>query len=463
MPQFRNSVMWKDVDKILNSKYTYYPLGKWSLKINTKCGDIDVLKITNIDVVKDFVNNMTDNIIVSFHVDRGTYLAYIYPHLDNLEVTLYRYPIQDSKVPFKPDFKQKYKAIFLPNYNEKPLGTKDEMTSTLGLELMDPPLVHLQLMNLNVEPLRLKYVSGSLAGYTNEMALNTVIKDEVSKVTLPKGKVIDKVDIDKPDNNKPVQNLVIPSGTNLLDLPAHIHNQGMGIYNSGIGTFVSNTKDIKTGKIESHFYVYPPYKASPKRPELHLFALPDFEMGYLTHSFILKGNTIHALGHILDGYKSTEQANELSNGVGFRLANADSFMDKPVTMTKKGPKGASQKLNFKVATKSRPDGFNLANRTDEIASSNPYKYYSKFIKQTGSHVTFKWQQSDHTRIEPNMKVILHRLVGNSIVKEEGVLLHAATAIQMQGKGLLQQSGYTENTLLTVFITELSKGNGAKTC
>jgi hypothetical protein len=212
--QFRSTVIWKDIEKILNQDLNNYPIGVWQATIHTVKKTFNALKVTNIDIEKDFANHYTEVILLTIMLDRGTYETELYPYLDNLEITLTRYPHRDNKkysTANKPDFTQKYKAIFLPNENSNPLGNVDEMNATLATQLLPPVFAYFQLMNLNVEPMRLKFVSGSVLGYPPEMALSSIINDQTSKIKLPTGKVIDKIDISTPDNKANIQNLVIHS------------------------------------------------------------------------------------------------------------------------------------------------------------------------------------------------------------------------------------------------------------
>lgn len=453
--QFRRSVIWKDIEKILNDKKNNYPVGGWGMEIHTVEKSFPTLRVMNIDIDKDFIDSYTETVLVSTMLDRGTYLTSLYPYLDNLEVTLTRYPSHDlpKHSMVKPDFKQRFKAIFLPKDNYNPLGTKDEMNTEIATQLLEPVFVHLQLMNLNVEPMRLKFISTSLLGYTNEMNLSAIIKNECSKITLPTGKVIDKIDIVKPDNSTPVQNIVVPSDTNLLDFPNFLQHKGMGVYSAGIGTFVTNVKDIVSKKVKSTFYVYPTHKTVKKnRPTLHLYNLPDFEFGVNDKSFSIKGEAIHLMGHINQGYRENRQVDELNGGVGFRMAHASSYMTKPVKMTPAGPEAESKKLNFKVATTNRPDGFDLANRTSKTTSANPYIQYSDQIKNVGNYIFFKSYQLDQSLLAPSMPVTLYRLIGNSTVTQHCTLVGFKHVVQMEGKGILNRSGYTEVTLLKLFHT-----------
>lgn len=453
--QFRSTVLWKDIEKILTSKTNNYPIGGWSMEVHTVEKSFPVMRIMNIDIDKDFAGAYTETVLVSAMMDRGTYLTQLYPYLDNLEVTLTRYPTQDLSrtAKSKPDFKQRYKAIFLPDDNYNPLGTKDEMNSEIASQLLEPVFLHLQLMNLNVEPMRLKFISTSLLGYTNEMNLSAIIKNECSKITLPTGKVIDKIDIEKPDNSVPVQNLVIPSDTNLLDFPTFLQHKGMGVYNAGIGTFVTNVKDITTNKVNATFYVYPTHKAVKKnRPLMYLYNLPDFELGFNDRTFSIKGNAIHLMGHINQGYREDRQTKELNGGVGFRMAHASPYMSKPVKMTAAGPEAEPKKLNFKVATTARPDGFDLAHRTAKTTSANPYVQYSEQIRNVGNYIFFKCYQMDQSLLVPSMPVTLYRLIGSNTITQKCILVGYKHIVQMEGKGILNRSGYTEVTMLKLYHT-----------
>ncbi len=448
---FRNTVIWKDIQEIITQKTNPYPPGQWKGVLENKIGHIVPLVIKNIDIHKDFVNKVSDQITVSFLIDKGTYLSKIYPYISNTYMTLYRYPVKgvSNTKPITYDFNEKYKAIFLNKHNYKPKGRKDEMVSTLGSELLDVVVVNMQLMPVNVLPMRLKWVSGTYLGYTPQMTLESVLTHELSLIKVNGKPAVDEIHIVKPDNSKPVKNLVVPSDTSILDYPSWLQHQGMGVYSAGLGTFVS--------KIDKkfRFLVYPTHKVNSKYPTLNLFVAPDFELGYNETTFKKKGNSYHIVGHIDGGYSEEKEDNELVHGVGFRTPTShyytQGYPNKYVKITKTGPQGQSTKVNYKVATHGREDGFNLAKRNASPSTSNPYSSYSAYIPQTGNNINFIWQQSDSTILYPSQKVVLHRLIGDTLVKTDGILSQITTIVQMKGKGIVNQESYTETTVLRFFV------------
>ncbi len=449
---FRQSAIWKDVFKILNQKKINHPVGDWKGVVHSEVGNIIPIKITEIVIEKDFINEVTEKITVSFLIDKGTYLSKIYPNLENLEMTLSRYGItgQPHHAPAPCDFKRRYKVIFLDKYNYKPKGTKEQMVSLTGAELLGTITVNFQLMNLNVEPLRLRFIHGTYLNHTPTQILHTVIPASINIITLASGPCIDEYKIVEPDNKKPIKNLVVPSDTNILDFPLWLHQNMMGVYNSGLGTFV--THDSSGSAV---YHVYPTYKPNPFTSNLLLYALPDTELNYNESTFKKTGNTYQILTHIRNSYIENKQVQELKNGTGFRIAASHYFMqgypNKVIKVTEKGPLGEYEKNNYKVVTKSRKDGFNLAVRQKELSTANPFKYYSDYVANIGNYVFLNWQQSDFTVLEPCMKTTINALYGNTVNKEDGILAGFTTVIQMRGKGILDQSGYTETTILKVRV------------
>ena len=455
--QFKKSALWKDINDVTTTG-SYHYTGMWLMTIHTSKSNFKPLYLTNIDFKYDFVNEVSEVVMVSFVIDRGAYLYDLYPHLHNLEVTLERFvhnAPDPKKAITKPTFKQKYKAIYLPELNHRPRGTEEEFADKTSLSILPPVTATLQLMNLHVEPLRIKMASGIIKGFDNTTNIKAFLHSELDKVSLPTGKVIDVVDVAPADNKTPVRHFIIPSNTSLLSVPSIAQEQLMGMYNGGFGTFVTKVKDYKTNKMISKFYVYPTHKPVTNRQDIILYAMPSFMLAYNENTFKISGKHLKIVGHVNGSYKEDDKTKTLERGIGFRMPNAKSFMKKPVIMTASGPVGSEEKLNYKVAITSRADQNNIARRDGQYnASANPFRKYSDLVKQVGNYVSFVWQYSDHTLLEPSMPVTLYYLNSeNKTTKVKGVLTQFNTVIQSKGTGMVNRAGFTEITILRFYLSD----------
>ncbi len=454
--EIEKSAIWSEVSKIQASGYktgTQSSFSAWSMIIHTTDLDFYVNKVVNVDIKSDFVNNISDIFTVSFSIAANDYKTKLYPYVKNLEATIIKtYLPGYSTAKDKPvTFKQRFKMVFLPGSNIKVKGTVLDSATDATASYLGFVTAHAQLVNRGVEPLRLKTFSGVIRGYKNDDILRSIIPDNLNKILVDGKPAISNLDVINADNQQPSKHVIIPSGTTVLNLPTFIHEKMNGLYNAGVGTYVTTYNNNNT------FFVYPTHdinKTDATKPTLNIFAVPENKLGFNDVTYRIDGKSIYILGHTLDSFGENADTHFMNSGVGFRMANAKPFMEKPVDMTADGPVGSRAKLNYEVATEDRADNFNYAPKVVSTSSNNPFVRYSEINKKSGNVVRFVWQSANDTLLYPAMPVILYTTTEMKVVKYKGTLISVDTVVMFEGTGV-KDGRYRTTCVLSFYVESKS--------
>lgn len=449
--EIEKTALWVSVNKILDSKYktgTMSVYSSFNMVVHTKDHDFRVQKVLNVDVSADYVNNYSDIITVDFLMLLSDYKMKLFPQLNNLEATLSRTFLSGVGGTDKPVISnQRFKLVFLPNSNVKLKSTLVDSASKLTTDNLGFIEVSCQLINRNIEPVKLKTFSGIMKGYLTDDILKSVISKELSKITVDGKVCIDRVDVVATDNKQPSKHAVIPTGTSIINIPTYLHEKMNGVYNTGIGTYITNFKN------KNVFFVYPTHKTDITNSEnitLSLYVVPENKLGVNDISYNLDGKSLSILGHTLDSFASDSDSKLLSGGVGFDMLHAKPIMNKPVEMTLDGPMGSPEKLNYRVANEDRPDNFNYAPKINSVSSNNPFREYSNINKVSGNIVRFLWSYANDTLLYPGAPVTLYTVSEGKIKKYKGILQGYHSAYMFEGKAI-KDTRYQCKCVLTCYV------------
>lgn len=428
------SPLWADIRDILRDgskpvRFDYKGM------IHTEKEDIPVLKIITIDILRDYLNQVGDHIQVGLKLGLGDYMVRVYPYRTNLEMTIKRYDLDDNSTEKRKNTNivtERYKVIFLPDDNFVPSGTEMELYDTETLNRSDIVNVKLQLLDRALEPLRVTTTSGVYRDVTQEQLITSVMVAESENV-LVDGKVcIDGIDIVPPDNTAVMNHVVIPTGTHLSALPSYLQDKQGGIYTGGVGTYLQKFNNNKL------WFIYPLFNLTRFDDAIDraiVYAVPQNRFPELDRTYKKDGSLLSILATSTKQYSDSADTEYMNTGSGFRAANANTFMKKPVQITEDGPKGARANVNHEVVLKERKDGLNYAPQSSEGPTSNVYKQYAKLLCKESGKLTFVWENAQYDLLLPGMCMKYIFLDKNKPVEIKGVLLHTHIFISLQGTGI----------------------------
>lgn len=448
----KNNPLAADIREVLQ-KSKLVPTYELRCKIHSEKEDLFVIKLISLDIVKDYANKISDYIYLEVMMGLGDYSHRLYPNRANLEVSIKKIRLNNTSGKKEPDVIERFKAIFLDNENEPVTSSKLNTRQIEELNIHNVVNVKLQLMSRSVEPLRIKTCSGSYNNITQSKLLNSILSVESSKV-LVDGKVsIDAVDVVEPDNKKIIEQVIIKSGTHVLDLPTYLQEKCMGVYNCGLGTYIQTYKNKKT------WYVYPLYNVNlfdKSKSKIIFYVVPNVKYTGLDRSYCVDADIIKAIVSSEHTYTDSIDVNQMSDGSGFRMSDAKAFMKKPVDITEDGVVGNRGRLNYEAISSPRKDGLNYAKQSTNRISSNPFTEFSKLNAQSLARVDIKWENADSDLIYPGMPCKYVFVDSESkIVELKGIILFCHSFRGLRGTGVVN-SDYTTKCDITILCESMKK-------
>lgn len=422
--------------------------------IHANNADVKALKFIQADFSRDYEMNYTDDIRVKLSIPAGDFWAGIYPYMDNLEITLFKYPL--AEVGDAGDANQsvqteRYKAVIadMPN---SPLmtntGANQETRNTLNLK--DLAEVEFQLLDRSIYQMRMMEYGNGFRQTTVEKVLRAVMTTESAKVVVDQQRINQGVDMVPANNQEVREHIVIPHGTPLTSVPAWVHQKCGGVYSAGFGYYLQN----------NHWYIYPcydPTRANKTAPAMTIINMPKNRFRGVERTYRNDGGNLVILATGDVGFNDRANAMQLNRGNGVRFTDASQLIDNFATIKDGVPIASRGKVNTEVVTTTRPDGLNNAQTSPRKLNANPFVEYSDMAARNGSIFGLVWENSDASLITPGMLVAILYLDGDALTQIYGVVLKAHTYIRMQGQGMTS-SRHASDTAISVFV-QRPVGNG----
>lgn len=446
----KDTILMPDIQKIISGhKYKYYREFTTEFQLHTVDEDIIThtgMTIYSMRVMRDYVNNYGDYIEVGVLCPMGTFIHDIFPYIDNLEatVTMNRQLTTRGEVFVKKD---RYKCVYL---SDKNADISTNITGTKGdLNTLAPISIKFQLVDKGLELFRTLGVQGCFDSRTSDNPpdiksfLQSLIAQKSKGITIEKKPIIDRIVIEDPDNTDPIGSLVVPSGTKVIDLPLWLQFKSMGVYNADIGIYlqsscVDNENTYKTLYIYS---LYNGFKYNKADYRMLVYSPITSNYSFSECTYKMEDDVLRVLSTSIQDIPDFN-ATAISDGTGFRTANALVMMDQPVEITPDGPRFNRSKMNTEIMDSERPDG--VVNAVYSGITANNFKISSKIMKNMGVIVKAHVGSMDPDYIQPGMAV--------KITYEDG----KGRLTTMLGVAIYSVTNY--DTVESNLITTFNKGS-----
>ncbi len=469
------SALWLDVKKIIENKEFVAGSKIYSIIIHTTDKNITEsshqIKLEDIAVTRDYMGNYGDIVDITVKVLFGDYLKDIYPYRDNLEVTIGaikadlegRHPLNEQS-----KTQERYKVIFLPESNPKISASGG---GTANANMLGHIVIRLHLLDKSVEGLRVKTTQGifgkSVLEKTNEARkkgipiadfIKALVGNESDKILIDGQKALQSIVITPPDNQEPINQLILPTNFHVLAAPTFLQEKHIGVYTGGISSYIQNYDNKKT------FFVFPPYNTKlfdKAKRKLIIYAIKD-SVTAVTNKTYREQSGVLSIVTESDNYTPDDgERDYISTGAGFRKADARSFMKKPVKVTKDGPVGDRDRLMVEVITKDRDDGINYAQISEDRIGLNKFSNYSRVNEKRGKIMEIIWRNSDPSLIYPGMpcKYVMDTSAGRLDIK--GVVVgvgYLSASVDASGTSKFNNRRYVITTTLRLFLEGISESN-----
>ena len=422
-----------------------------SFTVHTPGDNLQAISVATIDIEQDFQSAFTDVMHITSLFPPSVYIQKIYPNAVNLEATL-KIGYADSTGSIKEEYKERFKAVLVPHENMAPADYALQGVAPEDIDKKGPIAVTLQLLNRTAEIVRLVMISGCFSSVSAESLLKGCLSYYGNSFTIDGKDPLPGVDVYPPNNQKVYDRIVIPFGTSLVKLPYRLQKDMIGIYTTGIGSYIKQHNGKQT------WFVYPLYDTTRYDKENYLkmvvFNVSPRRLPAADKTYLVNGNTLYVVTTDNIKYHNNQELNLINDGSGFRLPEASYFMRKPVEMTPNGPIGHRREINTEAIIRERLDGIQYAPRSERYISSNSFAEFSKNSKSNVAIISFVWEHSRTDLIYPGMPL---KLVTGKNVKDKGlkgIILKVNTLINTSGTTF--QSGYGVGSSLITAAVEIDK-------
>lgn len=402
------------------------------------------IKVLGIDIERDYEHNLADVINCELAVSPGTWSDYIMPFVENLEISIIAEPVNFRA----PITVSRYKAYCKTLVNFRKTDSRLQNVNTETIDRMDIVRVEFQLVPLLMEKLLPLQIGTNVVNSNVTDALTSLLMGEASKLQgLDNADMLKGVDMVKADNETVYDNIPIPHGIKLLDLPLYLQKNLYGVYKQGMGHY------IQTGM----WYIYP--KSRTKRNDdktrfINIFVSPKDFLKYTENTWTKEGNDLYIIAALEGDSKDiSTSANTLNKGNGIRVLNPDlQTTDESVKVA--GNKAIISRVNnvSEVILNESKNGVVNAPFIVNQKDTNIYEQVSQVEARDGKLIGLVWHNSNADLVKPGSVVRVHYTDShvNQQVMLEGIVIKAHHYIHATSASVVSTQ-YSCVSALFVFV------------
>lgn len=457
--EFEQSALMVDVDQIINggANPVQFTVGA-SLLVTAINTVVTPLKVTGIDLRRDYLNRYSDELVITTEILAGQYSNLVYPYKNAIDLTLMRTPLME--VGDTPDASstvqsERFTATLLDEGS--PLLEQNAPFSPTqpNLDLTGPMTVQFQLVNKALEQMRMMDVGQVFRGCTVDDAIRTVLTKASQTTTVDGQRTVQGVSMIPSANPTPREHIVIPHGVRLVDVPQHIQKHCGGVYNAGMGYFLQGNQ----------WYVWPALdttRFNSATATLTVINVPANKFPQVERTYRQSGTNLMVMATGSVKFRDPSNHAQLNLGNGVRFSDASKFMDGFVSVSENRALASRGSVNNEFIGTSRPNGNNNVHVSGSPVNANSLEEYSKLARAMGASITMEWENSSPDLIVPGMPAQVLCLQNEQIQTLVGVVIGAQHYTQMRGQGF-SASRYITTTHLNIFLQPQDQtGNASAT-
>lgn len=350
--------------------------------------------LISVDTKRDFNNRIADSHMITFLLTNGVYYKEVEPEKDNLFVTLVK---REGTRTRSETFK-----LVISNSELGSTGTYLDNNTQEKLDKDGMKKVVAQCINTTYYATRLINTSLTLRSLTIEQALMVSFSDFINNSRNIKingtALSIDKLNIEKPNNDNFLNNITLNSAVTIFDLPTYLQHEH-GVYNGNIGTYIS--KEYITGdevNLKDSIYIYPLYNPNlikNKKRKLRLYAEKGAISNFIDTTFVNNENSLDILCSAENSSKQIFSKHSADNGAGFSMLDAN-------YVTRENNSENDRANMYLNQAYDKKDGVPFSRNMG--ISSNPFQERSDIMIKTGTTLTITWNFSVPELTYPAMPV-----------------------------------------------------------
>lgn len=443
-----DSVMKYEIATIKNSKAktVYYDI---QATIHTPKGDLKILYPVRFDKLKDFVDRFSDVINLSVAVQSGMMAHDIFPHQENLEVTLQLLPLKNETAYTR----ELGKAILNKRYIARLTGHRGEVVegnSDMTNSKFMPGNEHItvctfQLIDKVVMALRSKTV-GLIARKVKPMDLIKYCLTEYSK-DLGSGdnEKISGVTIVPGFTEEEREHVIIPHLTRLTTVPRLINQAVGGMYPTGFSYYLY-------GDFWHVFPLFDTTRFAQSDYTLTIINVPKNRLPGIEKTWRLTPTQVIIMSTGEVQHQDTSIADRDSLGTATRFVDARKVVEGfgKVEDNKFITNFADNVTEASLNNKDNDPTQQAVHQEIKVTSAYNLEY-TALAERTGSKMMITWENSDDSVLYPGMPVRYMFLVNGKAHQLYGTLLAAETMMTPTNRDPSQKR-FGATTTLSCFMT-----------
>lgn len=444
--EFYKSPMMEDVNMVLEDGDKDQLL-KLTAIFHTEKEDFRAISVLSFENMRDYYKETGESFSLTVMMGLGDYTYRLIPFAENLEVSVVETFHDEAgiKSKTKKPRETRYKVLIDPNANTNVHGDQLANTSIKDLNLSGPITVGFELVDRYEEKFRLLQIDGVFNNTPDELLVGCFI-DAGKKIKVDGKPILSAVDMDKPDNKDVYKNLLVPSKIFLRDLPGWLQENSKGVYAAGIGSFFQTFEKKPTW---FNYPLYKPERFDEDKRKLVIMAVPENKLPSSERTYRTEGKVTYILSTGSKKIVQTARNRELNTGIGFRMADAEAFMNKPVEIKEDGIKAVRNRLNYELADYQRRDKVGYA--PVYKSSSTPFIQISRVLANRFSAVSISWENSDPSLLYPGMPVKYCYMDRGKYKEMKGTLAKVFSVSSVQNNPMTD--GYCRRTTQMVILAE----------
>lgn len=432
---FKESPLYEELQYVQAGREAI-PRQTLTAKIKTADKTLDVIRVTQIDQHDDYIRKTFSVTSISCLFGLGDYAFDVFPYRDDLELVLYRTSANRTEI-----IVETYKAVLLEPLELQLIQDKYPGMTKASLNVANIHIANFQLLSLVSEELRLTTICGTYRQLTVKDALQLALTEAMSLVTTEDTHRPMGVDILEGSNEKVFEQIVIPAGTELMNLPGYLQNKQFGVYPTGLGHFYQR----------GVWYVYPLFdttRVAVERPILDITLVPKTLYHGVERTSRTKGNTVYVISVGDRAINNTLELQQLEVGTGKRFTDPDRLLNLDLTDQDDNKALVNRaEVNSEFVDQSTPKGglYNAPVSRRPI-TANRFKELSDIAGRKGKEIVLTWDYSDPEAIYPGQPVRIKYLDDDEIIRLNGIVLEAVHSTQLEGEGFSATSYHTSTAL-----------------
>jgi len=443
-----NSATYEEMLELV--KRPSYPVRwKYSCVVITDGVRNDVINLNIYQVKNDFVNEYYGYHFLTVTVDAVVHRRML-NNLTSLQVELTQTQDETASVPQTGKVKsQLFNAKLTDPTNPELMsiqkgGSRDDQQS----QLLGHAEITLQLIEPFMSDYRVMEIGGVVRDETVQDVLTVLLGRGLPKVASadllsdPSYMGLRGVHVVKPDNTIVHKQLILETGTRLIDLPRLLQDT-VGVYTSGLGWHVHRGR----------CYVFPKLRYDLFQEDtrtLTILNVPEAEIPTMEKTFLVRSGQLFVFSTGETGHADLSEEAIANVGNGLRFIKSTDLVNGYHVNTENKTSFTRTDYVREYLIDERAQGDNNVKSAKPFFTDNPFNELSEMTEGLGSRLRVNWDHAEPNLLYPGMQVRYMYVHNDEVIQMYGSLIGLHTFAAPTTDRVLDNQ-YTTSCSLTIHV------------